>query len=253
MPRATRFLLLWVGILAAETLAGEPLAGEEIESGSPPLTYELMINGESFLVEADQVVKLQSREKPGVTYEVALRIALEQPVRLTSFRFVYDWPAQVSETRRPYRMVRIQHELGYTMLIADLGRPLDSARQDETLKVVQESTVEGLQHAGMKEITVTDLPRHEFAGSVGHGVSIHCGDDKGIGHTSLVYVIAGQTFAGYCVVEYLDADQANVLPRVQKTLDSVQANPSAGEGNLGSREPEGRKRATENAQRQPAR
>lgn len=219
MPRATRFLLLLAGVLAPESLAGE-----DAGSAAPPLTYELVINGESFLVEADQLVKLKSREKPGVTYEVALRIALQQRVRLTTFRFVYDWPAKVSETRRPYRMVRIQHELGYTMLIADLGRALDSARQDETLKVVRESTVEGLQRAGMKEITVTELPRHEFAGSVGRGVTVHCRDDKGFGHTSLVYVIGGESFAGYCVVEYLDADQANVLPRVQKTLDSVQAN-----------------------------
>ena len=42
-------------------------------------------------------------------------------------------------------------------------------------------------------------------------------------YTCLVYLLTGQSFAGYCVIQYRDVDQSNVLARVKKTLDSIRA------------------------------
>jgi len=53
----------------------------------PPSLYELLIGGESFQVEANRVVKLQSKTHPGVSYEVALRVAPTQRVKLRSIQF----------------------------------------------------------------------------------------------------------------------------------------------------------------------
>ena len=219
MSRAIAFVVLLLGAKSGITLGGDPSG-----SGTPPLTYELMINGETFLVEADRLVKLESQEKPGVTYDVALRIALEQRVRLNTFRFEYDWPAKVADDRRsPLRSVRIRHELGFTMLITDLGQPLDAASQEKTLKSLRQSTVEGFQRGGMQEITVEEYAPRKFAGSAGQGLGIRYRDDGGFGHTCLVYLMTGPTFAGYCVVDYFDADEANAVPRVRKTLESIRA------------------------------
>lgn len=193
-------------------------------SSTPPLTYELMIDGESFRIEADRQVKLQSRQKPGVTYDVALRIAIEQPVSLNTFRFEYDWPAQVhDDLRRPQRTVRIAHELGFNMLITDLGQPMDDDSQEKALKILRESTVKGFQEAGMEEITVDEFQSRKFAGSVGRGMMIRYRDAEELSHTCLVYLMTGPTFAGYCTVEYLDLRQVDVIPRVRKTLDSIRA------------------------------
>jgi len=219
MSRATALFAILLAAAAAQCPAAHG-AG----SSTPPLTYELMIDGESFLIEANRQVKLQSRDKPGVTYDVALRIALEQPVRLNTFRFEYDWPAQVDDDlRRPQRTVRIAHELGFNMLITDLGQPLDDDSQDKALKILRESTVKGFQEAGMEEITVDEFQSRKFAGSVGRGMMIRYRDGNGLSHTCLVYLMTGPTFAGYCTVEYLDLREVDVVPHVRKILDSIRA------------------------------
>jgi hypothetical protein len=219
MWRSIALPLIWVSVAPAQT-AAEQNQG----SGAPPLTYELTINGETFVVEADRHVKLESRENPGVTYEVSLWIALEQRVRLNSLRFEYDWPAKVSDDRgRPHRTFRIEHELRYTLLITDLGGPLTPEAQRKTLQILQESTVEGFQRSGVEQDPAAALPPHKFAHCLGQGFMIRYRDGKGFAHTCLAYVLSGANFAGYCVVDYFDADAAVVQPRVKKTLDSIRA------------------------------
>ena len=64
----------------------------------PPSTYEVQINGENFLVEANRQVKLESRAKPGVSYTVAIRLARRSACRLNTIQFEYDLPAKVKST-----------------------------------------------------------------------------------------------------------------------------------------------------------
>ncbi len=219
MCRAAFSSLLVVAVAAAECAACEGPG-----SRAPPLTYELMINGESFFVEADRQVKLHSRDHPGVTYDVALRIALEQRVRLNTLQFRYDWPAEVEDDRDgPHRAVRIRHELGFTLLVTDVGGPLDSPSQDKVLDILRQSTLESFQGAGMEQIAMAELAQRKFAGSAGRGVKIQYRDRQGDGRTCLVYLLTGPTFAGYCIAEYRDADEADVLPRIRRTLDSIRA------------------------------
>ena len=219
MGRSIILPVIWASVMVAQAVADENQG-----SGGAPLTYELMINGESFVVEADQHVKLESRQNPGVTYEVALWIALEQRVRLNSLRFEYDWPAKVTDDRRkPHRTARIEHELGYSMLITDLGGPLNPEARDKAVKILQEATVEGFERAGVQQDPVAAVQPRKFANSTGHGFTIHYRDREGFAHTCLAYVLTGANFAGYCVVEYFDANANNVIPRVSKTLDSIRA------------------------------
>ena len=219
MWRSIALALIWASAVVPQRAAGQ-IQG----SGALPLTYELTINGETFTVEADRQTKLESRDNPGVTYDVALWIALEQRVRLNSLRFEYDWPAKVTDDRRkPHRTVRIEHELRYTLLITDLGGPLTPEARDKALKILQESTVESFRRAEVEQGPVALLKPHEFAHSMGHGFMIRYSDREGFAHTCLAYVLSGANFAGYCVVEYFDADAAVVLPRVRKTLDSIRS------------------------------
>ena len=196
---------------------------------APPLTYEVQINGESFLVEANRLVKLESKEKPGVTYHVAVRVAPTQRVRLNTLQFDYELPAKVVDDRkRENRSVRLTHELGFSILLTDLGQPLQPETQEATLKALVGSVVEELRAEKATGVDVSEPHQRRFGGSSARGATIRYHDARDLGHVCLLYVLTGSTFSASCVVEYLDHDSDDVLPLIKRTLDSVRPIPRGG-------------------------
>lgn len=191
-------------------------------SSSIPRQYELLINGESFLVEAERQMRLESKERPGVTYDVALRIAIRQPLELNTLRLEYDWPAQVEDDQgREQRTVKVHHRLGYTFLLTDLGQPLEGRAQTQALEILIQSVIQGLMESGMQKIEPSKPYPSEFAGVKARGVTIRYQDKEGFSQTCLVHLLAGDRFTGSCVVQYFDKDREAVLPRIRAMLDSV--------------------------------
>lgn len=208
--------------LAIALLLSGGAAAAEPSSGSPPLTYELMINGESFTVRADRHERLESKKSPGVSYDVALRIAMVQPVELNTIRFDYLWPAQVEDDHgKTQRTVRIHHELGYTMLVTDFGAPLPPESEEKTLKLVADSVVSGLRASAAEGIQVDQPHAHQFPAAAGRGVVIRYRDAQDYEHVSLVYLLTGEKFAASVVAQYFQRDADNVLPGIRKTIESV--------------------------------
>ena len=117
-----------LGLAALSAFASVSGARAQRAAPVPPSRYELIVNGESFQVEANRQVKLQSKQKPGTTYTVALRVAPTQVLRLNHVQFSYDWLAEVTDDRgRRQRRARLSHELGYSLLITDLGDSIEPA------------------------------------------------------------------------------------------------------------------------------
>jgi len=194
------------------------------EDASPPTTYELMINGESFVVNLNRGVRLQSKEKPGVTYDVALRIALQQRLVLNTVQFLYDWPAKVEDDQRsPQRRVTIRHELGYTMFITDLGRPLEPAAQEETFNNLKDSVARSLQGSGVENLVAAEPHTRRFDACDARGTVLRYRDQQGFDHMCLVYLLTGPTFACTCVAQFFQSDEMNVKPRIKTTLDTLGA------------------------------
>jgi hypothetical protein len=213
-------------LAAAATLLGQEIAGRTESAGTPPTTYDLQINGETFQVEANRETTLESKTKPGVRYRVALRVAPTQQMRLDSILFNYDLPAKVAvDGKSGSRSVRITHELGFSVLLGDLGRPLTATEQDDALKVLIDSVTATLGEMKAQEINVTESHQRKFGGSAGRGVTIRYSDAKGFRHVYLLYVLSGPKHAATCVVEYLDHDADDALPLIKKMLDSVRAIP----------------------------
>jgi hypothetical protein len=186
------------------------------------MTYELMINGESFLVEADQLVRVESRDKPGVVYDVALRIAPKQRVRLSSVQFEYLWPADVElERQGASHSARIRHELGYSVLITDLGARLEEDTAKKALDILRESTVESLTGSGALNIEVSKDHERRFGHSDGLGLTIKYQDEQEVDHTCLVYVLSGESFSCSAILHYLDRAAGHVLSQMKATLDSI--------------------------------
>jgi hypothetical protein len=213
-----------IGLLTTIILMAAPAAHSEPAPAAAPLCYEVQINGESFVVEGNRSATLPSKDKPGVTYQVAVRVAPVQRVRLNSVQFEYELPARVEYDGKPQnRSVRLTHELGFSILLTDLGGALDPNDQQQTLKMLTESVTTALREEKATAIDVSAPHQRTFPGSSAQGVTVRYRDAKDFGHVCLVYVLSGPKFAASCVVEYLDHDSDDVLPLVKKTLDSVQA------------------------------
>ena len=209
---------------------GLALAGGTSGSeGQLPTTYELMINGESFLVETNQFVRLQSQLRPGTVYEVALRVSPIQYLRLNQIRLAYDLRTKVEDNRQgERRTVRLVHPQGCHMLITELGEPLDAADRETALRMLTEATVQSYRQRGIPDakMELSRLETVQLPGAEARGVRIRYQDAKQIEHQTLIYLLVGKRFTCSCIVEYLQADEAHVLPMVKRILDSIGPLPS---------------------------
>jgi len=213
-----------VSLLLATVFVGRAVAQTQQERAIPPTTYELMINGESFLVELNRMTRLRSKENPGTDYKVALRVATTQRLKLDSVQFAYDWMAKVVDDRKKQRRtVRLTHELGFGMLITDLGAALPVEAQDEALKILAESVVKSYREMGVKDLEAGEPVDRKFDGTSGRGLVIYYRDAQGLNRSCLIYVLAGPNFTVSCIVQYLDRDFENVKPLLLQTLNSFRS------------------------------
>lgn len=215
----------WIfGALGSLCLAGTQPAQADPADASPPTTYEISINGESFLIEADRLVKLESTEKPGTVYQVALRVATVQRLRMNTLQFDYDMPASVEQDAgKGRRSAKLLHELGYTMLVTDLGGPVDAKGCTEALNLLVKSVQETVAPAAGTTLEIGPAKDQRFQRTTAKGVRIQYRDEQNTAHVYLVYVLSAPQFAATCVFGYVERDAENALPLIKKTLDSVRA------------------------------
>ena len=194
----------------------------------PPVTYEVLLNGESFRVDGNRVVKLESKTKPGTSYEIAVRISPVQQIRLNSVQLEYDLPARISDDHgKEQRTLEIKHELGSSIMLTDLGQAVDAAGQEKALMALVDYSTAKFEKQNAEDVKVGPTAQRKFAeGRIdGVGTTIRYQDIKGFGHTCLVYVLTGPKFTVGCVAEFMDRDRDDVLSLIKKTMDSIQAIP----------------------------
>jgi len=185
------------------------------------VTYELMINGESFQVESNKMLTLKSRTQPGVEYDVALRVAPTQRLKLGSVRFDYDWLSEVKiEADRDQPTARLEHELGFAMIITALGPAVAAEDLDKILKLVAGSVVETFREQQARQLEMASPHTPNLEGVDGRGVVIRHVDNQDVKHTCLVYVLTGPSFTVSCVVQYLDTDFEEARDVISTTLNS---------------------------------
>jgi hypothetical protein len=219
-----RLLLLPLSVGMMLTIGASGLA--QPGSMNAQITYEVVINGETFQIEGNRTTKLQSKEKPGTTYEIAVRISPVQKLRLNTVQLQYDLPAKVTDDRgKDQRAVKIQHELGFSVLITDLGVRLEPKAQAEVLKAVTDSLKASYDEQKAGRVEVTAIPARKFGEAGGAGNKLHYYDEKGFGHTCVAYVLSGEKFSVTCVAQFLENDRAEVVPLIRKILESLRPLP----------------------------
>jgi hypothetical protein len=182
-----------------------------------------MIDGESFLVDLDKQVTVEAQDKPEVKHRVALRVAMQQRVELNTLRFQYEMPATLTDDQgKSERTARLRHELGFLLLITDLGPPLEAAVQDSALKVLTEPITKNLEESHFKNIEVAKPHRGKFTGCQGPGVKIHYQDRQDYDQTCFAYVLIGPTFTCSCFIQFFDKDKERVFPLIKTILNSIE-------------------------------
>jgi hypothetical protein len=221
--------------LPAILLAARATPGWAAEdTPSPPTMYDVSINGETFHLELNRPTTVQSALNPGKSYALRLQVSRTQLLRLNTVRLEYEMPAKVSDDRgRRQRTVRIEHQLGFSIQLIDLVRPLDAKAQEETLKLLADSVAKEYRKVEGAKLKLGEIHSCKYAGgAAGPWTTVSYSSrqgDKNVGHTCVAYVLSGPPgdakFTVTCLIQYPDEDKSEVGPLVRKTLDSIRPLP----------------------------
>ena len=215
--------------------------------------YELMINGESFVVRKNRPTVLESKENPGIIYDVAVRAEPPRQMDLNTVRFNHDWLFTVHDNRdKELRRVRLVHEGGFTMMITDLGGPLPPDKQIQATTDLLKEVMAMCK--GKKEVRVEDRHKLDLANGVLRGAVVRFTDSKPVApdktapdktapdktapgkkeqdddlsrHSMLVQTICGKEFAVTCITHYLDGDFEDIKLLIKQTAESFRPIPRA--------------------------
>ena len=211
-----------------KTMAAQGTEAEGTPKVVPPVRYELVIDGESFVVEANKPNRLDRPGKPGQAYQVQLRLTPKQRLRLNTLQIEYDSTANVTDDHRSgTRTADVQHESGYRIILTDLGQALESADQGKALSLAAEPIL-----ASLKKAEAKDVKRHEphtikLAGCQGRGLRVDFRDNEGFAQTYLVYVLSGEKFGCSCLIHFFDLQRQAAIAPIKAILESIGPVPDA--------------------------
>ena len=188
-----------------------------------PRRYELLIDGENFVVELDQFATLPSKTREGTKYQVALRVAEYQPWSLNTVKFEYHRGFRVEDDgRETVRTAKLVHDLGFEMHITDLGGPLEKEAEPKALKLVVDLATESLREQNVKDLKTTKPASLKLGAMNGQRVGIEY-SREGVNRRSLAYLLTSEQRSASIVVDYAASDQEDVLPLIEPTLASVKS------------------------------
>ena len=219
-PARRTSISVFVAVAAA---AISRLASAQPAASDPPVTYEVQIDGESFQVEGSQrPIKVESKVKKGTTYMLAVRVAMTQPLRLNSVQMEYGMWAKVTDNKgKDLRIAQIVHELGFSLLITDLGHVLDEKHRDELLKTLADDAEKRFTDRKATDLKRTQPKVQKFGPSAGKWLKIGYTDPEGAARTCLIFVLSGEKYTVSAVAEFRDQDKEDVGPWVMSALGSV--------------------------------
>ena len=221
----THKLVLLPLVFASLAVVSPPVSGQ-VSADDPPVTYEVQIDGESFQVEGNQrPVKVESKLKPGTAYTLAVRVAMNQTLRLNSVQLDYGMWARVKDNKdKELRVATIIHELGFSLVVTDLGRPLDEKRRDDLLKTVADAAEQRFKDRNAKNINRTPPSKvQKYGVSQGKWLTIRYKDPEDVARSCMVFVLWGDTYTVSVVAEFRDQDKEDVRPWAMNAIGSIRS------------------------------
>ena len=211
------------GLVVSLMAASSWVVAQRRDEGVPPLVFEVSINGESFLVEAETQTEVKSKKQPGVTYQLALRLAPQQRWALNSVKFEYDGKFRVEDDNDPQtRTATLTHELGFILSVIDLG---DTPAEDDRPKLLQklvDSLSASHRQAGDTQLQAKPSQPLKFGQVVGHEVVLQYLDRKQTKYVERIsFLVAGPRCAAY-IVQYPLEKEAEMLPMARISYQTLQ-------------------------------
>jgi len=214
----------WIAVFFAVLMAtvSRP-ASAQPRPNDPQVIYEVQIDGESFQVEGSQrPIKVESKLKKGTTYTLAVRVAMTQTLRLNSVQLDYGmWAKVIDNKRKDLRVVLIEHDLGFSFKITDLGNVLNAELQDKLLKTLADDAVKRFTDRKATDLKPTKPTAQKFGSSDGKWLRINYNDSEGVARTCMIFVLSGEKYTVAAVAEFLDQDKEDVGSWVMSALRSV--------------------------------
>jgi len=190
----------------------------------PPATYEVQIDGESFQVESGQrPIKVESKLKKGTTYTLAVRVALNQVLRLNTVRMEYGMWAKVEDDNgKNIRFAKIfNRDIGLILSITDVGHAMGKEHADKLLDTLVDAAVK--RHTDDKATHLEKkgpIPQ-KFGISSGKGTRITYRDDRGLAHTTMIFVLSGENYTVGAEAEFADQYFDDAMPWIRAALSSI--------------------------------
>ena len=207
--------------LILSLFAGSLAAGQATDV-VVPTTYQVAINGEVFEITLGEPITVKSRQQPDLQYDISLRVAPLQHLRLNTLQLSYDRGCRVSDDHKQgARTITLGHDLGFTMIVGDLSGTIDPADRPRVLRLLVKRMVQSFRPKAEKEPTVSKIARAAFKEMSGRVVSIQYRDMDGYDRTCVVYLLVDDDHACSCIVQYLDEDAVAIAPLVKQILDSI--------------------------------
>ena len=204
------------------------LGSAQPAAGDPPVTYEVQIDGESFLVESGQrPIKVESKLKKGTTYTLAVRVAMTQILRLNSVQLEYGmWAKVIDNKAKDLRIAQIIHDLGYSLAITDLGHVLNAEHEDKLLKTIADDAEKRFTDRKATHLKRTEPTKAQKVGSsVGKWLTITYDDSEEVPRTCTVFVLSGEKYTVSAVAQFRDQDKDDVRPWVMSAIESIRPLP----------------------------
>lgn len=188
----------------------------------PALVFELSIDGESFLLEADRLTELKAAS--GKTYKVALRLARRQRWALNGVKFEYDAGFRVDDDNEDgLRTATLTHEMGFQLAMMEGGKAPAVAERPKVLKRVVDSIVKSYTAGGATKLQASppETKKYDKATAVEQRIAYTDRNQKS-SVTRVVLLVAGDQTAT-AILSYPEADEKEVLGMAKVTFDSFEA------------------------------
>ncbi len=213
--------LRWALALSTAVLGG----GAELraaDSAPPAQRFEISINGENFTVESGVPARLESKDHPGQSYRVAVRLATMQHWKLNTVGFDYQLGFQILDDQESKgRSATLKHPLGFVLVITDLGGALAADAKSSALEQLVEGMRKSLRGSGIEDVKVSKPQRRKLGANAVEAVTFSYLNSSGGERLSAVYLVSGEKFTCSCLLQCDDANQQDAIDMVKATIASM--------------------------------
>ena len=166
--------------------------------------------------------RLESKDHPGQSYRVAVRLATMQHWKLNTVGFDYQLGFQILDDQESKgRSATLKHPLRFVLVITDLGGAAAADAKSSALEQLVEGMRKSLRGSGIEDVKVSKPQRRKLGTNAVEAVTFSYPNSSGGERLSAVYLVSGEKFTCSCLLQCDDANQQDAIDMVKATIASM--------------------------------